>query len=41
MIILVDFGSCTYQAMDKMLTVVGTPFWSMSSRHQCLADLLI
>eukprot|EP00026_Physarum_polycephalum_P013127 Phypoly_transcript_13499.p1 GENE.Phypoly_transcript_13499~~Phypoly_transcript_13499.p1 ORF type:complete len:187 (+),score=17.56 Phypoly_transcript_13499:35-595(+) len=26
---LVDFGSCTYQAMDKMLTVVGTPFWSM------------
>jgi len=24
---LVDFGSCTYQAMEKMLTVVGTPFW--------------
>jgi serine/threonine protein kinase len=24
---LVDFGSCTYQAMDKMLTVIGTPFW--------------
>eukprot|EP01113_Clastostelium_recurvatum_P010861 TRINITY_DN1545_c0_g2_i1.p1 TRINITY_DN1545_c0_g2~~TRINITY_DN1545_c0_g2_i1.p1 ORF type:complete len:736 (+),score=171.38 TRINITY_DN1545_c0_g2_i1:127-2334(+) len=24
---LADFGSCTYSAMDKMLTVIGTPFW--------------
>eukprot|EP01133_Synstelium_polycarpum_P011482 gene11482-13387_t len=24
---LADFGSCTYSALDKKLTVVGTPFW--------------
>lgn len=26
---LADFGSCTYSAIDRKLTVVGTPFWSM------------
>ncbi|EGC34518.1 hypothetical protein DICPUDRAFT_48249 [Dictyostelium purpureum] len=24
---LADFGSCTYSAIDRKLTVVGTPFW--------------
>ncbi|GAM16881.1 hypothetical protein SAMD00019534_000560 [Acytostelium subglobosum LB1] len=24
---LADFGSCTYSALDRKLTVVGTPFW--------------
>ena len=24
---LADFGACTYTALNKNLTVVGTPFW--------------
>lgn len=24
---LADFGACTYAALNKNLTVVGTPFW--------------
>ena len=25
---LADFGTCTYAALNKNITVIGTPFWS-------------